>query len=75
MYTGYLCMRTAGNWVIYPTDARIEDVSQQNQFIMLTAYFELCDGDSPESDMARDLLYHEMPVHFVWGGAFGLRYR
>ncbi|KAF4041864.1 putative ATP-dependent DNA helicase [Phytophthora infestans] len=63
------------DYLLREPKAAIEDVLQQNPYTMMTAFFELCDGDSPESDMARGLLYHEMPVlHFVWG-KFGSRYR
>ncbi|KAG2896674.1 hypothetical protein PC116_g17842 [Phytophthora cactorum] len=63
-----------GQLVVYPTDSRIEEVLERNQFTMLTAFFELCDADSPEGYTARGLLYHEMPVHFVWE-KIGLRFR
>ncbi|KAG3091378.1 hypothetical protein PI125_g17442 [Phytophthora idaei] len=55
-----------GQMVHYSTAATLQDGLELNQFTMLTALFELCGLKTPEGLVARGLLYHEMPIHFVW---------
>ncbi|KAG3166565.1 hypothetical protein PC128_g19681 [Phytophthora cactorum] len=55
-----------GQMAHYSTAATLQDVLELNQFTMLTAFFELCGLETPEGLVARGLLYHEMPIHFVW---------
>ncbi|KAF4028128.1 putative ATP-dependent DNA helicase [Phytophthora infestans] len=55
-----------GQLVVYPTNSRIEDVLALSEFTMLTAFFALSDSASAEGDTTRRLLYHVIPVHFVW---------
>ncbi|OWZ06856.1 Helitron helicase [Phytophthora megakarya] len=52
--------------VHFPTNTRIQDVNAINQFTKLTTFLELCRLNGPGSDIARRLLYHEVPIHFVW---------
>ncbi|KAG3130439.1 hypothetical protein PI126_g20500 [Phytophthora idaei] len=48
--------------VHYSTAATLQDVLELNQ----TAFFELRGLETPEGLVARGLLHHEMPIHFVW---------
>ncbi|KAG3008561.1 hypothetical protein PC116_g21389 [Phytophthora cactorum] len=55
-----------GQMVHYSTATTLQHVLELNQFTMLTAFFELCGLETPEGLVVRGLLYHEMPIHFVW---------
>ncbi|KAL3672961.1 hypothetical protein V7S43_002262 [Phytophthora oleae] len=51
--------------VHFPINARIETVIAMNRFTELTGFFDLCNNAGSDADVARDLLYHEIPDHFV----------
>ncbi|KAG3137452.1 hypothetical protein PI124_g17609 [Phytophthora idaei] len=55
-----------GQMVHYSTGATLQDVLELSQFTMLTAFFELCRLETPQGLVVCGLLYHEMPIHFVW---------
>ena len=49
-------------------EARVEEAREEavNNATKLIAFFALCSQDGEDGDLARGLLYREIPDHFWW---------
>lgn len=52
--------------VLYKTTDNIADVIRRASVTKLTAFFALCARDDVDGNFAKMILYHEVPIHFVW---------